>query len=146
MMKKKPSVLLAAMLAATVICTGLTGCGRESGSGGALTKVTLNEVAHSIFYAPMYVAIEEGYFEEEGIDLTLVNGFGADKVMTAVISGEVDLIAAAVAEKAIPECNIVYIDGDEMKEKLPGFLQILYDANPQSVGGAMPGDDFYYEK
>ena len=64
----------------------------------------------------------------------------------AVISGEVDLIAAAVAEKAIPECNIVYIDGDEMKEKLPGFLQILYDANPQSVGGAMPGDDFYYEK
>ena len=39
-------------------------------------KVTLNEVAHSIFYAPMYVAIEEGYFEEEGIDLTLVTGFG----------------------------------------------------------------------
>lgn len=40
-------------------------------------KVTLNEVAHSIFYAPMYVAIEEGYFEDEGIDLTLVTGFGA---------------------------------------------------------------------
>src|SRR5699024_11362525 len=44
--------------------------------------VTLNEVAHSIFYAPQYVAIEAGYFKEEGIDLTLVNGFGADKVMT----------------------------------------------------------------
>lgn len=41
-----------------------------------LTKVTLNEVAHSIFYAPMYVAIEEGYFEEEGIELDLVCGFG----------------------------------------------------------------------
>lgn len=41
------------------------------------TKVILNEVAHSIFYAPMYVAIEEGYFEEEGIDLELVTGFGA---------------------------------------------------------------------
>ena len=54
-------------------------------------KVTLNEVAHSIFYAPMYVAIEEGYFEEEGIDLTLVCGFGADKTMTAVISGEADI-------------------------------------------------------
>ena len=76
MMKKKPSVLLAAMLAAAVICTGLTGCGRESGSGGELTKVTLNEVAHSIFYAPMYVAIEEGYFEDEGIALDLVTGFG----------------------------------------------------------------------
>ena len=41
------------------------------------TKVILNEVAHSIFYAPMYVAIEEGYFEDEGIDLELVTGFGA---------------------------------------------------------------------
>lgn len=56
-----------------------------------LIKVTLNEVAHSIFYAPMYVAVEEGYFEEEGIDLELVCGFGADKTMTAVISGEADI-------------------------------------------------------
>ena len=54
-------------------------------------KVVLNEVAHSIFYAPMYVAIEEGYFEEEGINLELVTGFGADKVMTAVLSGEADI-------------------------------------------------------
>ena len=46
-----------------------------------LTRVTLNEVAHSIFYAPQYVAIEEGYFAEEGLDLTLVTGFGADKTM-----------------------------------------------------------------
>lgn len=56
-----------------------------------LTKVVLNEVAHSIFYAPMYIAIEKGYFEEEGLDLTLVTGFGADKTMTAVISGEADI-------------------------------------------------------
>ena len=54
-------------------------------------KVTLNEVAHSVFYAPMYAAIEEGYFEEEGILLDLVCGFGADKTMTAVISGEADI-------------------------------------------------------
>lgn len=54
-------------------------------------KITLSEVAHSIFYAPQYVAIEEGYFAEEGIDLTLVNGFGADKVMTAVLAGEADI-------------------------------------------------------
>ena len=53
--------------------------------------VRLNEVAHSIFYAPMYAAIEEGYFEEEGIDLELTCGFGADKVMTAVLSGEADI-------------------------------------------------------
>lgn len=55
------------------------------------TKVVLNEVAHSIFYAPMYVAIEEGYFDEEYIDLELVTGFGADKTMTAVLSGSADI-------------------------------------------------------
>lgn len=56
-----------------------------------LTKVTLNEVAHSIFYAPQYVAIEEGYFENEGLELILVTGFGADKVMTAVLSGDAEI-------------------------------------------------------
>ena len=56
-----------------------------------LTPVTLNEVAHSIFYAPMYVAIEKGYFANEGIDLSLVTGFGADKTMTAVLSGTADI-------------------------------------------------------
>ena len=56
-----------------------------------LTKITLNEVAHSIFYAPQYVAIEKGYFKNEGLDMTLITGFGADKTMTAVISGEADI-------------------------------------------------------
>lgn len=56
-----------------------------------LTPVTLNEVAHSIFYAPQYAAIELGYFEEEGIDLELVTGYGADKTMTAVLSGNADI-------------------------------------------------------
>ena len=80
-----------------VLMTGiLSGCGgRENASADSFqdtaTKVTLNEVAHSIFYAPMYVAIEEGYFEEEGINLTLVTGFGADKTMTAVLTGEADI-------------------------------------------------------
>ncbi|MDO5422981.1 MAG: ABC transporter substrate-binding protein [Eubacteriales bacterium] len=76
--------------AAAVGCAGilLCGCGKEEDS---LTPVTLNEVAHSIFYAPQYVAIELGYFEEEGIALTLVTGFGADKTMTAVVSGEADI-------------------------------------------------------
>lgn len=54
-------------------------------------KITLNEVAHSVFYATLYVAIEKGYFKDENIDLTLVTGFGADKTMTAVISGEADI-------------------------------------------------------
>ncbi len=66
------------------------GCGSTKTEEG-LTKVVLNEVAHSIFYAPMYAAIEEGYFEEEGIDLELVTGFGADKTMTALLTGEADI-------------------------------------------------------
>jgi NitT/TauT family transport system substrate-binding protein len=69
----------------------IIGCTRKSDSSGALTKVTLNEVAHSIFYAPMYVAIEEGYFKDEGINLELVTGYGADKTMTALLTGEADI-------------------------------------------------------
>lgn len=53
---------------------------------------------------------------------------------------------AAVAKKAIPNCNITYIDGTEMKSILSSFLQVLYDANPASIGGAMPDDAFYYKK
>ncbi|WP_251353303.1 ABC transporter substrate-binding protein [Hominisplanchenecus murintestinalis] len=69
----------------------LTGCKTGKNSSEEMTKVTLNEVAHSIFYAPQYVAIEEGYFKDAGIDLTLVTGFGADKTMTALVSGEADI-------------------------------------------------------
>ena len=53
--------------------------------------MTLNEVAHSIFYAPQYVAIEKGYFADQGLEVELVTGFGADKVLTALISGEADI-------------------------------------------------------
>ena len=56
-----------------------------------MIEITLNEVAHSVFYAPMYVAFEEGYFEDEGLKVNLVNGLGADKTMTAVISGECEI-------------------------------------------------------
>ncbi len=53
---------------------------------------------------------------------------------------------AAIAAKAIPACNITYIEGDEMKQKVGGYLSVLFDANPQSVGGALPEDDFYYQR
>lgn len=66
-------------------------CGCSYSNQSNLTKVTLNEVAHSVFYTPLYVAIQQGYFEEEGIDLTLVTGFGSDKTMTALLSGDADI-------------------------------------------------------
>jgi len=82
-MKRKCSILLVAAM----LCMLLTACGKDN----KMAEVRLTEVAHSIFYAPMYVAMEEGYFEEEGIELTLVNGLGADKTMTAVLSGESEI-------------------------------------------------------
>ena len=87
-MKKKILSLICCLL---FILTATLGCSKDKASSEGLQKVVLNEVAHSLFYAPMYVAIEEGYFEEEGIELELVTGFGADKVMTAVISGEAQI-------------------------------------------------------
>ena len=92
-MRKLKWIALAAAVMMTIIALPVTALAKKKDSteDKTLSKVTLNEVAHSIFYAPQYVAIEEGYFEEEGLDLTLVTGFGADKTMTAVISGEADI-------------------------------------------------------
>ena len=84
-----------------------------------LTKVTLNEVAHSIFYAPQYVAIEKG------IDLELVTGFGADKVMTAVISGEADIgfMGAEASIYAYQEgANDVIVNFAQLTQRAGNFL------------------------
>ncbi len=51
---------------------------------------------------------------------------------------------AALAAKALPKCGLTYVDGSEMKAKLSGYLKVMFDANPKSVGGNLPGDDFYY--
>lgn len=83
----------AVIMCIVMVCSGLVGCSSKKVENNetTTTKLTLNEVAHSIFYAPQYVAIENGYFEDEGIELTLVTGFGADKVMTSLISGDADI-------------------------------------------------------
>lgn len=86
-MKKK---CLYSILAILLCISLIAGCNKIK-STNTTKDITLNEVAHSIFYAPQYVAIENGYFEEEGLSVTLVTGFGADKTMTAVLSGEADI-------------------------------------------------------
>ena len=86
--KKWITLATAVVLAVTALPLGVFAAKKDEAK---LAKVTLNEVAHSIFYAPQYVAIEEGYFKDEGLDMTLITGFGADKTMTAVISGEADI-------------------------------------------------------
>lgn len=64
---------------------------------------------------------------------------------TARLIGEYDIVAEAVALKALPQCNITLITGDELKDKLNGYLTVLFDQNPKAVGGSLPDDDFYYE-
>ncbi len=64
---------------------------------------------------------------------------------TAVLCEQYGLIPkAALAQKALPSCGLTFVTGAEMKTGLSGYLQVMFDANPKSVGGALPGDDFYY--
>ena len=64
----------------------------------------------------------------------------------AQLVGQYEIVTAEVAQKALPECNIVFIEGDEMKEKLSGYLSVLFEQNPQPVGGALPDDAFYFSR
>lgn len=82
-MKKRIALVLSLVLTISLFAA----CGRRETS----TKVRLNEVTHSVFYAPMYAALKLGFFEEEGLDVELTNGGGADKVMTAVLAGQADV-------------------------------------------------------
>ena len=75
-------------------------------------------------------SIEKAQFDVEG---------------TAALCEQYGLIPkAALAQKAIPSCGLTFVTGAEMKTGLSGYLQVMFDANPKSVGGALPGDNFYY--
>ena len=75
---------------------------------------------------------------------TSVNYVNENVKDAAQLIEKYDIVPAAVAEKALPACNIVCIDGEEMKEKLSGYLEVLNAQNPQAVGGEIPENDFYY--
>lgn len=113
----------------------VSGCKKKD---NVLKAVTLNEVAHSIFYAPQYVAIELGYFKDEGIDIKLVNGGGADKVMTALISGDAQ-IGFMGSEASI----YVYAEGSD--DYAVNFAQLTQRAGNFLVGRT-PDEDFTWSK
>ena len=98
-MKKKIIIILIALIVLVGVSLILIKV-FDKKEDSSLTKVRLAEVTHSSFYAPLYVAIENGYFEEEGIDLELILTPGADKVSAAVLSNDVE-IGFAGAESAI---------------------------------------------
>lgn len=126
----------------------LTGCAKKEPEG--LKRVRLNEVTHSVFYAPLYVAMNLGLFEEEGIDLEYTTGQGADHVMTALLSGQADIGFMG------PEASIyVYNQGQEdyavnfalltqrdgsflvAREPMPDFK--WEDVRGKSIIGGRPG-------
>ena len=109
---KKICFLLTFVLAFTSLA--LVGC--SSGSD-AVTKIKVNEVTHSIFYAPFYVAINNGYFADEKIEIELTNGGGADASMSAVLSGDADIGLMG------PEASIYVVQGDA-KDKPVVFGQL----------------------
>ena len=90
MKKKIITILIALILITVIIITSIKITNKEE-ENNDLTTIRLAEVTHSVFYAPMYVAIENGYFEEEGIEIDLILTSGADKVSAAVLSDTVDV-------------------------------------------------------
>ena len=108
--------IIAALVAAVITLFPLSACG-EKENGGNLTTVRLNEVTHSIFYAPLYIAIENGFFKSEGLNVELTNGGGADNVMTALLSKSADIGLMGV------EASIyVYLEGKTDSPKVFGQL------------------------
>lgn len=122
--------ITAGLTAILVVC-GLTGCQNNTAPA---EKIRLCEVTHSIFYAPQYVALEQGFFAEEGLDVELSNGGGADKVMSAVLSDHIDIGFAG------PEASIyVYNEGKE------DFTQVFAQVTKRDgsfLVGRQPEPDF----
>lgn len=129
-MKKIFMLLLVLLLGVGLV---FTGCGDKKPE---LTKVKLSEVTHSIFYAPQYVALSLGFFEEEGIEIELSNGQGADKVMTAVLTDQVD-IGFAGAEASV----YVYNEG---KEDYAVVFAQLTNGDGTFLLGREPDPDFQW--
>ena len=97
-------------------------------------------VARTEFVEKEGAAVER-FLEEYGKSTAWVNENVAE---SSLMIGNLGIVTAQVAEKALPYCNIVCITGPEMKERLSGYLEVLYNANAKSVGGVLPGEDFYY--
>lgn len=84
------------------------------------------------------------FLEEHAASAAYANEHVEETAQLVAAAGIID--QAAVAAKALPACNITYMDGEEMKTALSGYLEVLWEQNPESVGGGLPGDGFYYVK
>lgn len=132
---------------ALVLALALSGCSQRQ---DGLTRVRLNEVTHSVFYAPLYVAMNLGLFEAEGIDLEYATGQGADHVMTALLSGQADIgfmgpeasiyvYNQGQADYAVNFALLTQRDGSFLvaREPMPDFT--WEDVRGTSIIGGRPG-------
>lgn len=93
-------------------------------------------------FAQAHPELIKTFLEEYEASVAYVNANVDD---AALLVEKNNIVKSAVAKVAIPKCNITFVTGAEMKTKVSGFLSILYEMKPASVGGALPADDFYYE-
>ena len=93
------------------------GCSNNGNNDGKIEKVRLAEVTHSIFYTPLYVALEKGFFEDEGLDVELTLTPGGDKTMTALVSGSADVILVGTE-------TTVYVYNQNPKDPAVNFAQL----------------------
>lgn len=132
---KKYLVLLSLLL---VISLTLSACANNSNEEEKLQKVTLMEVTHSLFYTPQYVAITQGFFEEEGLDIELINAGGADKVMAALLSDEADIGFMGLEAS-------VYVYNQARDDYAINFAQ-LTQRDGSFLVGREKDDDFNFDK
>lgn len=137
-MFKKTSALLSVI---TSLSLGLTGCTLNGGStkeSKDKIPLTVAEVTHSIFYAPQYVAVSEGFFEEEGIEIDLINTQGADKTMAALLSGEADIGLMG------PEASI-YVSNQSKDNYAVNFAQ-LTQKDGNFLISRTPSENFSFDE
>ncbi|MDR7870414.1 MAG: ABC transporter substrate-binding protein [Tissierellaceae bacterium] len=132
-MSKKFKFLPLLLIMVIVVSMSFTACQKSPNQ-----KINLMEVTHSLFYTPQYVALTQGFFEEEGLDVTLINGGGADKVMTAMLSGEAEIGFMG------PEAS-VYVYNEGRDNYAINFAQ-LTQRDGSFLVGREKDDNFTFDK
>lgn len=128
---KKFLLMTLVVIMASVCVLGTVACKNDNDNN---VKIRLNEVTHSVFYAPLYVAMNNGYFTEEGLEIELTNGGGSDKTMTAIMSGQADIGLAG------PE-TVVYVKAGGSQNSPVVFGQ-LTQKDGSFLIGRTPEEDF----
>lgn len=136
-MKNKKFHTFSLLLSFVFVAVIFAGCGGDKKSTNAVTTVKLNEVARSVFYAPMYAAINQGFFKEQGINIDLSTGQGADKTMQEVLSKSCDIGFCG------PE-QVIYINNQD-KEDYPVLFAQLTQTDGSFLVGRHDVKDFKWE-